>query len=92
MLGIYFPHLGSFDFNNDGKTDVYLHNGNASGAPAGTTSIINVNQKALTNGTSGNFYPLKGITITFDENKDYLYPIPLEDIALNPNLKQNPGW
>ena len=92
MLGIYFPSLGSFDFNNDGKTDVYLHNGNASGAPVGTTSIINVKQKALTNGTSGNFYPLKGITITFDENKDYLYPIPLEDIALNPKIKQNPGW
>ncbi|MES2332012.1 MAG: RagB/SusD family nutrient uptake outer membrane protein [Bacteroidota bacterium] len=92
MVGIYFPSLGSFDFDNDGKTDVFLHNGNAAGAPAGTTSIINVNQKALTNGTSGNFYPLKGITISFDESKDYLYPIPLEDIALNPKLTQNPGW
>jgi starch-binding outer membrane protein, SusD/RagB family len=92
MLGIYFPNLGSFDFNNDGKTDVYLHNGNATGAPPGTTSIINVNQKALTNGTSGNFFPLKGITVVFNEGKDYLYPIPSEDITLNPNLKQNPGW
>ncbi|MDI3319452.1 RagB/SusD family nutrient uptake outer membrane protein [Pinibacter soli] len=92
MVGIYFPSLGSFDFNNDGKTDVYLHNGNASGAPAGTSSVVNVTQKALTNGTSGNFFPLKGITITFDENKDYLYPIPSEDITLNPKLLQNPGW
>jgi hypothetical protein len=92
MLGIYFPSLGAFDFNNDNKADVYLHNGDASGAPAGTTSIVNVNQKALTNGTSGNFNPLKGITVTFDESKDYLYPIPLEDLALNPKLQQNPGW
>lgn len=92
MLGIYFPSLGAFDFNNDGKTDVYLHNGNASGAPAGTSSIVNVNQKALTNGTSGNFFPLKGVTVKFDENKDYLYPIPTEDLTLNPSLKQNPGW
>ncbi|RYY01001.1 MAG: RagB/SusD family nutrient uptake outer membrane protein [Gammaproteobacteria bacterium] len=92
MLGMYFPSLGAFDFNNDGKTDVYLHNGNASGAPVGTTSIINVNQKALTNGTSGNFNPLKGINITFNESKDYLYPIPTEDITLNPSLVQNPGW
>ena len=92
MVGIYFPSLGAFDFNNDSKTDVYLHNGNASGAPAGTSSIVNVTQKALTNGTSGNFFPLKGITITFDENKDYLYPIPSEDITLNPKLIQNPGW
>lgn len=92
MVGIYFPSLGSFDFNNDGKTDVYLHNGNASGAPAGTSSIVNVTQKALTNVTSGNFFPLKGITIKFDEDKDYLYPIPSEDITLNPKLLQNPGW
>lgn len=92
MVGIYFPSLGAFDFNNDGKADVYLHNGNASGAPAGTSSIVNVTQKALTNGTSGNFFPLKGITINFDENKDYLYPIPTEDITLNPKLVQNPGW
>ena len=28
----------------------------------------------------------------FDENKDYLYPIPLNVIALNPNIGQNPGW
>lgn len=28
----------------------------------------------------------------FDENKHYLFPIPLEDLVLNPNLDQNPGW
>lgn len=28
----------------------------------------------------------------FDENRDYYYPIPLEDLVLNKNLKQNPGW
>lgn len=29
---------------------------------------------------------------TFDPDKNYLYPIPLREISLNPNLKQNPGW
>ncbi|MDO5979018.1 RagB/SusD family nutrient uptake outer membrane protein [Flavivirga spongiicola] len=29
---------------------------------------------------------------TFDENKHYLYPLPPEQIALNTNLTQNPGW
>lgn len=28
----------------------------------------------------------------FDENKHYLFPIPIEDLVLNPNLVQNPGW
>lgn len=29
---------------------------------------------------------------TFDEKKQYLFPIPVEDITLNPALKQNPNW
>lgn len=28
----------------------------------------------------------------FDPAKDYLWPLPLNEISLNPNLKQNPGW
>ncbi len=28
----------------------------------------------------------------FDPSKDYLWPIPVKQLALNPNLKQNPGW
>ncbi|RIH64719.1 RagB/SusD family nutrient uptake outer membrane protein [Mariniphaga sediminis] len=34
-------------------------------------------------------YP--GFTRTWD-NKLYLLPIPTQEIALNPNLEQNPGW
>jgi len=92
MTGMYFPSLGAFDFNNDGQADVYLHNGDPSGAPPGTTSIINVNQKRLTNTTYGYFNPLYSTPRIFDESKDYLYPIPLEDLTLNKNLTQNPNW
>ena len=28
----------------------------------------------------------------FDPNKSYLNPIPVEQLVLNPNLEQNPGW
>lgn len=28
----------------------------------------------------------------FDPQKDYLWPIPINELALNVNLKQNPGW
>ncbi len=28
----------------------------------------------------------------FNENRDYLLPIPVSELTLNPNLKQNPGW
>ncbi len=90
-LGIYFPSLGAFDFNNDAKPDVYLHTGSTAGAPAGITSFININQRPLTNGTSGNLNPFR-INVVFDESKHYLYPIPSEDITLNPKLVQNPNW
>jgi hypothetical protein len=29
---------------------------------------------------------------SFDPNKNYLLPLPTKQVALNPNLKQNPGW
>lgn len=31
-------------------------------------------------------------TPVFDENKHYLWPIPISAISQNPNLGQNPGW
>ena len=91
FLGVYFDALGSHDFNGDGSADVYLHDGNSSGAPSGTPNIINVNERRLTNGNSGYFIPFNQPK-TFNEDKDYLYPIPSEELLLNSNLKQNPGW
>ncbi len=29
---------------------------------------------------------------TFNKNRDYLWPIPADEIVENPNLEQNPGW
>lgn len=29
---------------------------------------------------------------TFDENKHYLWPLPISALTMNPTLKQNPGW
>jgi hypothetical protein len=91
MVGMYFPRLGAYDFTGDGVADVYVHDGNTSGAPAGISSFINIKQRPLTNGNSGNLNPFR-ITVTFDESKDYLYPLPQEDLTLNKNLVQNPNW
>lgn len=88
--GIYFSELGAYDFNNDGRFDVYVHDGDASGAPDEVTSTININERPLTEGTSGNLLLFEGGS--FDETRDYYYPIPMEDLELNENLEQNPGW
>ncbi|PKD18822.1 carbohydrate-binding protein SusD [Salegentibacter salinarum] len=88
--GIYFSELGAHDFDNDGNYDVYVHDGDASGAPDEVTTTINISERQLTNGTSGNLLLFEGGN--FDETRDYLYPLPLEDLELNENLEQNPGW
>lgn len=90
IRGLYFSDLGAHDFNNDGSYDVYVHDGDASEAPDEITTTINVNERPLSNGTSGNLELFSGGS--FDESKDYYYPIPREDLELNPNLEQNPGW
>jgi len=47
----------------------------------------------LVNGESGgNIVVNRTVTKVFDENKHYHYPIPIQELNLNTNLKQNPGW
>lgn len=98
MVGVYFSGAGSHDFTGDGQADVFLHTGNASGAPSSVTSLININQRTLRNpatgeqnAASGNLdpFPQDG---AFDERRDYYAPLPSEDLILNPSLLQNPGW
>ncbi|SMO58464.1 RagB/SusD family nutrient uptake outer membrane protein [Fodinibius sediminis] len=90
IRGIYFSGLGAHDFDNDGNADVYVHDGDAAGAPDEVTAMININERPLTNGTSGNLQLFDGGA--FEEPKDYYYPIPKEDLNLNDNLVQTPGW
>ena len=98
MVGVYFSGIGAHDFTGDGNADVFLHTGSTSGAPSTVTSMININQRTLRNpitgqqkATSGNLdpFPQGGV---FEEERDYFFPIPSEDLKLNENLKQNPGW
>lgn len=89
--GIYFPSMGEFDLDGDGTSDVLLWEG--------TEPASSVAQKIelggvlkLTNGTEGNLVGFTDRTKGFQENRDYLYPIPSGDILLNSKLKQNPNW
>ncbi len=98
MVGIYFPGTGAYDFTGDGAADVYVHTGSTSGAPSTVTSMININQRTLRdpisgaqNAPAGNLdpFPQGG---QFREDRDYLAPIPSEDLLLNKALEQNPKW
>ncbi|OOQ57709.1 RagB/SusD family nutrient uptake outer membrane protein [Mucilaginibacter pedocola] len=44
------------------------------------------------NGTILDYLDRVRSTRTFNKNRDYLWPIPSNQIQLNPNLAQNPNW
>ncbi|UTA66323.1 RagB/SusD family nutrient uptake outer membrane protein [Emticicia sp. 21SJ11W-3] len=51
----------------------------------GTTTTVNV--------TADNFILVQAASFRkFDPTKDYLWPLPINEISLNSNLKQNPKW
>lgn len=98
IVGVYFAGVGAYDFTGDGLADVFVHTGSTSGAPSSVTSLININQRTLRNpingsqnASSGNIdpFPQGGL---FREDRDYLAPIPSEELLLNDNLRQNPKW
>lgn len=95
FYGMYFPGAGSYDLTGDGVTDLILV---ASGAtkPAeqeGVTIYELDKDIYLSDGGSGYIDHHKNSERNgFNEERDYLYPIPINERSLNPNLTQNPGW
>lgn len=98
IVGVYFPGVGAYDFTGDGAADVFVHTGSTSGAPSSVTSMVNIRQRTLRNpitgqqgADSGNIDPFSDGG-SFREDRDYLAPIPTEDLELNKQLEQNPKW
>ena len=90
--GMYFPGTGQYDLDGNNTTDVILYEGTKPSAPGGVQVLRIGGEILLENGSSGNIVINPHINKTFDEKKDYLYPLPIEELQLNPNLVQNPGW
>lgn len=97
--GFYVPALDQpLDLNEDGKNDVVFYKTKPATQLAGVT-YVNVaetvngvaNPQRLKNDTYGELTWLANIPRKWND-KFYLYPIPTNDIQLNPKLGQNPGW
>ena len=98
--GFYVPALNTpMDLNEDGILDVVFYQGTR---PTPTLSGVTyvdvsprigsaVNSQLLKNGTSGELIWMNEIRRKWND-RNYLYPVPLNDLQRNPNLKQNPGW
>lgn len=86
--GMYFPGPGLYDLDRNGSVDVEVY----SGSKPPSTGPYQIPVSDLSEGTKGNIVTNKNIVKTFNENRDYLWPLPIEDLTLNPNLTQNPHW
>ncbi len=94
FYGQYFPGPGKYDLTGDGKADVALYTDTKPSGLGLTFLKIGVDI-ILSNGTSG--YMLvhgdKSQERSWNENRDYLYSIPInERILSGMTLTQNPGW
>lgn len=95
LTGMYFEGPGEYDLSGDDQPDVVL-------VPKGTKKpkeregvvIFELGKDLLlTNGDYGYLDYLQHAERNgFNEQRDYLYPIPIDERTLNPALKQNPGW
>lgn len=99
--GFYVPALNQLmDLDQNGKPDVCFYQGTPPGNVSGVTYInvsptigTTVNPQTLEHGTYGNLQWL----VSGDPGRVWnewrvLYPVPYNDLQLNPNLGQNPGW
>lgn len=91
MYGMYFPGPGEYDLDNDKKADICLWTGTKPATSCAQVLQIGRAVK-LSDGTSGYVDFHQETEHVFDEKRDYFYPITLDDLSLNPNLKQNPEW
>lgn len=95
IYGMYFPGPGEYDLSGDGKADVILYANGGVKPEAGEGVLVYEIGKdiTLTGDNSGYVYRHKDIVRNgFNEERDYLYPIPINERSLNKNLTQNPGW
>jgi hypothetical protein len=92
--GIYFPSLGEFDLDKDGKMDVCLYKGTKPSTTAPAANVIEVaGNWSLTGGDSGFLTYYAEENYVWDEGKDYLWPIPADQRQITGGaLSQNPGW
>ena len=91
LHGMYFPGPGSYDLTGDGNPDIVLY---TDAKPSGSVPAYKIGTDIyLSDGESGYVNPhAKTQRSKFNEERDYLYPIPINERSLNNNLAQNPGW
>ena len=90
FYGMRLDGVGEYDLDKNGSVDLVVYEGTA---PSTIQGVVYKELSELNLSEEGNIVLHADIERNFDESKDYLYPIPTEDIVLTQGVvKQNPGW
>ena len=97
ISGMYFPGPGEYKLAGKETADLILYAAGSTKPQGGEgVSVYELGSDIiLSEGNKGYVYYHKTIENQrpgFNEERDYLYPIPSGERSLNPNLTQNPGW
>ncbi len=93
FYGMYFPGTGAYDVDQNGTLDLEIVPADGAASSAAATKKKLDDEIYLSDGDSGLVWLHKNIIRNWNEEKDYLYPIPTDDRNLTGGaLTQNPGW
>ncbi len=92
--GMYFPGPGMYDLDQNGSFDLAIYEGTKPANPVPGVAYYKLGSEiVLENDAAGGNVVINRSTVkNFDEEKDYLQPIPIRERQLNPKLSQNPKW
>ena len=92
--GMYFPGAGQYDMDHDGVIDLEIYEGSLPSPSVSGRQYAKLGEELVfENGSAGGqIITNASILKSWDEDKDYFYPIPTQDRELNKNLTQNPKW
>ena len=91
FYGMYLPGVGVYDLDGNGTDDFEVYASAATSKAAVTKKLGS--DVILKDGESGMILLHGDVSRSWNENRDYLYPIPTDDRNLTGGaLTQNPGW
>lgn len=101
MYGMYIPGPGDYTLGDKSQYTFYVGVTDSKlekyriyerGGVEGQDMAYLVDPVSGEYSTSGVWDVMHTISHSFDESKHYFYPLPANDLFLNKNLVQNPGW